>query len=255
MSYAEDQSEDTWTPSITLTQAPSEYTDIGDGMKVKTIELYSGGAELRPGPKAISLRRNFITRALGDTVMLAEDILSGGRSSWSDCNRITRECYTPKDLFDAKFNAFLDVTSSAVGAVISKAAKAESSILTTQRELSTLVTKQSAVVDRWLRMSDNRWAELYREALETAPNFAKGIKGRILDRRMNKIFKEMFGDTPGVRIDQTIPGSGNNLRPDLYLPDLDGKEIIFDVGGSSKINDIQKYKDMADEVIPLIPNQ
>lgn len=116
-----------------------------------------------------------------------------------------------------------------------------------------MVNRQGAVVDRWLGSSNNRWARLYRDSLESNPNFAKGIRGRILDIRTRSKFREMFGDVPGVRIDQTIPGSGNRLRPDLYFPDIDGRRVIFDVGSRSKIGDILKYEGMADDLIPLVP--
>jgi hypothetical protein len=130
-----------------------------------------------------------------------------------------------------------------------------SPILTRQKELSQFVNRQGAVVDRWLSSINNRWATLYRNSLESNPNFAKGIRGRILDVRTRSKFRDMFGDVPGVRIDQTIPGSGNSLRPDLFFPELGGRSVIFDVGSPSKIGDILKYEGMADELIPLIPIQ
>lgn len=65
----------------------------------------------------------------------------------------------------------------------------------------------------------------------------------------------MFREVPGTRIDRTILGSGNRLRPDLYLPDVGGRSVIFDVGGSTKVVGILKYQDMADDIIPLIPAQ
>lgn len=128
-------------------------------------------------------------------------------------------------------------------------------ILATQRELSLAVNRQGAVVDRWLRTSENRWAKLYREVETSNPNLGKGIRGRFLDRRMNTIFDERFGDIAGVRMDQTILGAGNALRPDLYLPALGGRRVIFEVGGPSKLFGLDKYRGMADEIIPLIPRQ
>jgi RHS repeat-associated protein len=128
-----------------------------------------------------------------------------------------------------------------------------SPVLEMQRDLSLLVNKQGSVVDRWLQSSSNRWAKLYRETESSSPNFAKGIRGRILDIRMRGKLREQFGDVPGARIDQTIPGSGNNLRPDLYLPSVGGRRVIFDVGSPSKMLEIGKYKGMADDTIPLVP--
>ena len=130
-----------------------------------------------------------------------------------------------------------------------------SPILTTQKELSQLVSRQGAVVDRWLGSSNNRWAQLYRAMQNTSPGRAKAIRGRFLDIRMRMIFRQRFGDIPGVRIDQTILGSGSRLRPDLYVPDLGGRKIIFDVGSPSKVTDILKYEGLADDAIPLIPEQ
>ena len=130
-----------------------------------------------------------------------------------------------------------------------------SPILRTQKQLSLLVNRQGAVVDRWLATSQNRWAQMHRANLTLNPNFAKGVRGRILDVRMRGKFRAMFGDVPGVRIDQTIPGSGSALRPDLYFPDLGGRSVIFDVGGPSKVRDILKYGGMADDLIPLVPEQ
>jgi len=131
-----------------------------------------------------------------------------------------------------------------------------SPVLTTQKELSLLVHRQAAVVDRWLGRSDSRWAELYRSVQNSNPNFAAGIRGRILDIRTRSLFRDLYtGRVAGVRIDETIPGSGNALRPDLYFPNLDGRRVIFDVGGPSKVGEIEKYSGMADELIPLIPEQ
>jgi hypothetical protein len=68
-------------------------------------------------------------------------------------------------------------------------------------------------------------------------------------------FRDRYGDVLGVRIDQTIPGSGNALRPDLYFPNLGGRRVIFEVGGPSKVGGLGKYTGMADEVAPLVPSQ
>ncbi|NQT12901.1 MAG: hypothetical protein HQ582_09130 [Planctomycetes bacterium] len=130
-----------------------------------------------------------------------------------------------------------------------------SPILQRQKDLTHLVNRQGAVVDRWLGTNNSRWAQAYRANLQTNPNFAKGIRGRILDVRMRARFRDMYGDVPGIRIDQTIPGSGNSLRPDLYFPNIDSRRVLFDVGSPSKVSDILKYERMADEVIPLIPEQ
>jgi hypothetical protein len=128
-----------------------------------------------------------------------------------------------------------------------------SGVLTRQQELSRLVNRQGIVVDRWLASSYNRWARLFRASLDSHPNFANLIRGRILDIRMRSIFRGLFGEVPGIRIDQTIPGSGIRLRPDLYFPDIDGHRVIFDVGSRSKVNAILKYEGLADELIPLVP--
>lgn len=115
------------------------------------------------------------------------------------------------------------------------------------------MNKQAAVVDRWLATSQNRWAQAYRSNLTSRPNFAKGIRGRFLDVRTRPIFKEMY--VGAVRLNQTVPGAANKLRPDVYFPDLGGRSVIFDVGGPSKIGEISKYRGMADDVIPLVPEQ
>lgn len=157
------------------------------------------------------------------------------------------------------FRRYVEASSEAEAAAASRSASNQgaelSPILARQKELSQLVNRQGGVVDRWLRSSDNRWAQLYRSVENSNPNFAKGIRGRILDIRTRNIFRQRFGDVPGIRIDQTIPGSGNSLRPDLYFPVLGGRKVIFDVGGWSKINDIHKYSNMADVSIPLVPVQ
>ena len=130
-----------------------------------------------------------------------------------------------------------------------------SETLTMQKELSELVNRQGAVVDRWLGSANSRWAKLYRSVQGTNPNFAKGIRGRILDIRMRGIFRKRFGDIPDIRIDQTIRGSGNKFRPDLYFPALGGRRVIFDVGSPSKVTGILDYEGMADDLVPLIPRQ
>ncbi|MGJ8660276.1 MAG: hypothetical protein ACSHWV_10525 [Cellulophaga fucicola] len=78
------------------------------------------------------------------------------------------------------------------------------------------------------------------------------IKGRVIDRRMNKWMKGKYEDLfPGSSFDKTIPGSGK-MRSDAYFPDLDGQSAIFDIGGSTKAADISKYDGLADIVEPII---
>ncbi|MGV3774938.1 MAG: RHS repeat-associated core domain-containing protein [Verrucomicrobiales bacterium] len=127
-------------------------------------------------------------------------------------------------------------------------------ILHMQRNLSHIVNRQGEVANQWLASSPNRWAQLYR-SLNPDSGFAKGIRGRILDERTRKIFRRMFGSSGnnGIGINQTVPGSGSTLRPDLYFPNLGGRSVIFDVGSRGKVLDIGKYSHLADEVIPLIP--
>jgi hypothetical protein len=43
------------------------------------------------------------------------------------------------------------------------------------------------------------------------------------------------------------------LRPDIYIPDLQGRSVIFDFGGPSKIDGIGKFLKLADDVIPIVP--
>lgn len=126
-----------------------------------------------------------------------------------------------------------------------------SPILRTQKEISQVTQRKAAAVDRWLESSESRVAQAYRGNLEENPGFASMIRGRVVDRRMNAWFKDRFGDVPGVRIDQQIPGSGTSFRPDLYLPNLDGSKVIFDIGGASKIGEINKHKGMADLLFPV----
>jgi RHS repeat-associated protein len=130
-----------------------------------------------------------------------------------------------------------------------------SPILLQQKDLSILVNRQGAVVDRWLASSNNEWARLYRARLTSDPNFARGIRGRFLDVRMREFFRERFARTQGIQIDRTVSGETSDLRPDLYFENLGGRSVIFDVGSPSKIDGILKYEGMADELIPLIPEQ
>lgn len=117
-------------------------------------------------------------------------------------------------------------------------------------EIQERTTRVSAAVDRWLGSSNSRLAQAYRDYSVSNPNFASLIKGRIVDRRMNSWMKGKYGDIPGATFDLTIPGSGR-LRPDAYFPNLDGKSVIFDIGGTSKATDILKYEGMADIIIPI----
>ncbi len=127
-------------------------------------------------------------------------------------------------------------------------------ILETQREISLLANRQIRVVDRFLRISQSDVARAFRQAQQTDPHFAALIRGRVLDRRMLRFFRQRFRPSvPGIRIDQTI-GTGSRLRPDLFFPSLGGRRVIFDVGtGLSKVRDITKYEEFADVIIPIIP--
>ncbi len=127
-----------------------------------------------------------------------------------------------------------------------------SPILETQRDLSILANRQSNVVNRFLQSSDSRVAISFRQAQTENPPFANLIQGRVLDRRLNSLLKRQpLGNN--VRLDQTVPNSGSNLRPDVFFPSLDNKSVIFDFGGVSKIRAIQKFDGLADEIIPIVP--
>lgn len=125
-----------------------------------------------------------------------------------------------------------------------------SAISKIHNEIQERTTRVSAVVDRWLGASNSRLAKAYRDYSVSNPNFASLIKGRIVDRRMNRWMKGKYGNIPGATFDTTVPGSGK-LRPDAYFPDLDGKSVIFDIGGASKATDILKYNGVADVIIPI----
>lgn len=121
-----------------------------------------------------------------------------------------------------------------------------------QKELSLLANRQAAIVDRFLGSSNASVAQAYRTFQNVNPNFASLIRGRVLDRRIHLKLEQAF-EGYNVRLDQVVPGSGNILRPDVYFPNIDGQSAIFDIGGPSKIFGIQKYRGMADQVIPIVP--
>jgi RHS repeat-associated protein len=135
-------------------------------------------------------------------------------------------------------------------------------------EISSTVNRKAKAVDRWMRMNAGRQgndtisraARLYNQMYQSEnprdQNFAKLIRGRFIDRMMHSYFVRRFGNTKGARMDQALPGSKDtSLRPDLYLPNVGGKSVIFDVGGPSKKADIEKYRGMADHLIPIIPEE
>ncbi len=136
-----------------------------------------------------------------------------------------------------------------------------------QKELSIKATRVGAALDRWL-MSPRaathgrygRWARVYQSitndpaAAARASNFAKGLRGRFLDRRMNQWMRRTYGGRyPNMRLDHAVPGSGSGLRPDVYIPDIGGKSFIFDFGGPSKIEGISAYEGLADVLVPIVP--
>ena len=136
-----------------------------------------------------------------------------------------------------------------------------------QKQITIKANKTGAAIDRWLMSKSGanhanlgRWAKLYQKIM-TDPNatarqinFAKGIRGRILDRRMNDWMRRTYGRShPNMRLDRTVPGSGSDLRPDAYFPDIDGRSTIYDIGGPSKLDDIMKYDGMADDLVPVVP--
>ena len=99
--------------------------------------------------------------------------------------------------------------------------------------------------------SNHKLAQVYQDFASKNPNFASLIRGRIIDRIMHDWMANKYKNISGAVFDRTIPGSGK-LRPDAYFPNLDGKSVIFDIGGKSKIADIQKYEGMADILIPIL---
>ena len=134
-----------------------------------------------------------------------------------------------------------------------------------QTQIAQKANRVGGAVDRWLMnpASANharygRWAETYR-GIMTNPNatarqinFAKGIRGRFVDRRMSTWMESTFRSRyPTMQLDRTLPGS--TLRPDAFFPNIGGRSVIFDFGGPSKVGDIMKYSGMADDLIPIVP--
>ena len=81
------------------------------------------------------------------------------------------------------------------------------------------------------------------------------IRGAAIDRRINGVLQRRYASEilEGTeRLDRQVPGAGNRLRPDVFFPNLDGKSVIFDFGGPSKLSGISKYRGMADYLIPLL---
>lgn len=121
-----------------------------------------------------------------------------------------------------------------------------------KNEIYDRTLKTAEVVERWLKSSKTQLAQTYRAFEVVNPNFAKLIKGRIIDRRMHKWMSEKYKHIyPDAKFDKTIPGSGK-MRPDAYFPNVDGESVIFDIGGASKMSDIGKYGGLADIVEPII---
>jgi hypothetical protein len=159
---------------------------------------------------------------------------------------------TPAEKFFKYLN--IGVTVAGVG-VIGKGLRGAPRAIPGLRQVTAKITKKvqkvAGAVDRWLVNSSARIARLYRRYRRSDPNFAALIRGRIIDNRMRRWFRREFGRIPGVRIDQTIPGSGSRLRPDLYFPSIGGGSAIFDVGSAAKAQLIEKYLGMARRLKPI----
>jgi hypothetical protein len=136
--------------------------------------------------------------------------------------------------------------SGAAAAIANVAASQQPTRERIQQEIQRKVSRTAAAVDRWLRHSPHRLAARYRKSSQQKSNFAELIRGRIIDIRMRQWLRKKYGKMPGARIDQTVPGSGSKLRPDLYLPDVDGEKVIYEIGGKTKRAD--KYKGLADSI-------
>ena len=52
--------------------------------------------------------------------------------------------------------------------------------------------------------------------------------------------------------DNAIPRISNGLRPDAYFYSVQGKSVLLDIGGSSKVTGITKYSGMADYIFALL---
>ena len=123
LSYADDQNPKLWPITLNHTPPSSSLTGIGDGIlvnlhadeqivpppRVSIVEQ----ATLRATPRRSVLRTNPLSRYLGDVLMLGTSIISP-TSDWASCNAISRECYTPKEAFDAKFSTFVDLATAGV---------------------------------------------------------------------------------------------------------------------------------------------
>jgi RHS repeat-associated protein len=134
-----------------------------------------------------------------------------------------------------------------------------------QRQIAQKANRVGAAVDRWLMSAGaasharyGRWAQTYQAIMTDANatarqiNYAKGIRGRFVDRRMSAWMESKFrAQYPAMQLDQALPGS--TLRPDVYFPDLGGRSVIFDFGGPSKVEEVLKYSGMAEDVIPIVP--
>lgn len=122
--------------------------------------------------------------------------------------------------------------------------------LVLQKQFTAQARKSAEVATRFLRVSKSPLAAYYRALPANSP-FGDVIKGRIVDRLMKQYFRKAYGKVPGALVDEAIKGSGG-LRPDLFLPNVNGLRVVFDVGGYGKAKQIVKYQPFADLVIAVI---
>jgi hypothetical protein len=153
------------------------------------------------------------------------------------------ECERKRKAQAAQESPSAPLQAPALASAIANAAPVQPEHERIKQELQREVSRKAAAVDRWLGRSKHRVAVRYRKAVQNQSNFAALIRGRMIDIKMRPWLRKKYGNRPGARIDQTIPGSKSRLRPDLYLPDVDGQSVIYEIGGKTKSS--SKYKGLA----------
>lgn len=125
LSYADEHDPQGWEDSRPAEEIPitigenmaeeGKYVDVGDGLKAKTSDVENaprvypeGWPELRAAPTKSFLRTNPVSRYLGEVIMFGTNLIASGQW-WTDCNLITGECYSEKEIFDVKIGVLIDI--------------------------------------------------------------------------------------------------------------------------------------------------
>ncbi len=233
--------DDTWVAPPTIFQESDDFVDLGDGMKATIADVNAARFGVLSAPPRLSFwRRNFVSRYVGDVLMFAESVLTKETSSWSDCDRITRECYSTKESFDRRFGVFTDLAGTVIGAATTKMSAASKNVFNFKRPASrhTLTSVNQKTVAKNLNT-------VIEPGVDVAADVAAINNG--LAQKVGDTFI-INGRTYGMHDSRLFPLSGSGFHQ-LDRASFKALGVFNQFGNTAKAKQILNNMGLSDEAV------